>query len=57
MRIDIHVIMNYNITVVKGAGGKEAAMKWTDWQQLTREQKQAWLDQIKAAYKKKTAKR
>ena len=32
-------------------------MKWTDWQKLTREQKQAWLDQIKAAYKKKTAKR
>ncbi len=32
-------------------------MKWTDWQQFTREQKQAWLDQIKAAYKKKTAKR
>lgn len=43
----------YNVFVVKGAGGKEAAMKWTDWQQFTREQKQTWLDQIKATYKKR----
>lgn len=28
-------------------------MKWTDWQQFTREQKQTWLDQIKATYKKR----
>lgn len=48
-----YVHVDVQCFVVKGAGGKEAAMKWTDWQQFTREQKQTWLDQIKATYKKR----